>query len=87
MATYNFVSVFRKIALTFASMSFPPKVKPGTVALSVTTSLGKQEAPRSILSSGTFFREDLVMKIFLRPFFLLLIQEEQLSVNGKKNVR
>ena len=26
--------------------------------------------PRSILASGTFFREDLVMKLFLRPFFL-----------------
>ena len=33
-------------------------------------SLGNQEARRSILASGTFFREDLVMKIFLRPFFL-----------------
>ena len=33
-------------------------------------SLGNQEAPRSILASGTSFREDLVMKIFLRPFFL-----------------
>ena len=32
--------------------------------------LGNQEAPRSILASGTSFREDLVMKIFLRPFFL-----------------
>ena len=29
-----------------------------------------QEAPRSILASGTSFREDLVMKLFLRPFFL-----------------
>ena len=42
-------------------------------------SLGNQEAPRSILASGTFFSEDLVMKIFLR----LLIQEEYLSVNGE----
>ena len=33
-------------------------------------SLGNQGAPRSILASGTSFREDLVMKIFLRPFFL-----------------
>ena len=31
---------------------------------------GMQEAPLSILASGTFFGEDLVMKIFLRPFFL-----------------
>ena len=29
------------------------------------SSLGNQEAPRSILAS---FREDLVMKLFLRPF-------------------
>ena len=28
-------------------------------------SLGNQEAPRSILASGTSFREDLVMKLFL----------------------
>ena len=35
---------------------------------------------RSTPTSGTFFREDLVMKIFPLP----LIQEEQLSVDGKK---
>ena len=33
-------------------------------------SFGNQEAPRAILASGTSFREDLVMKLFLRPFFL-----------------
>ena len=33
-------------------------------------SLGNQTAPRSILASGTSFREDLVMKMFLLPFFL-----------------
>ena len=33
-------------------------------------SLGNQEAPRSIHASRTSFREDLVMKIFLRPFFV-----------------
>ena len=43
---------------------------PGIIAQSVAMSLGNQEAPRSILASGTSFREDLVMKIFLRPFFL-----------------
>ena len=38
---------------------------------------------RSIPASGTFFREDLNIKIFLEPFFPLpQIQEEQLSVNG-----
>ena len=50
--------------------------------------LGVQAVPRSI-TSGTFFSEDLVMKLFLRSFFLfVLIQEEQLSVksNGEKNL-
>ena len=32
--------------------------------------LGNQEAPRSILASGTFLRENLVIKKFLPPFFL-----------------
>ena len=40
--------------------------KPRLVAMS----LGNQEAPRAILASGTSFREDLVIKLFLRPFFL-----------------
>ena len=44
--------------------------EPGTIARSVVMSLGNQEAPRSILASGTSFREDLVMKILLLPFFL-----------------
>ena len=39
-------------------------VLPGTIAWSVAMLLGNQEAPRSILASGTSFREDLVMKIF-----------------------
>ena len=30
----------------------------------------EKEAPRSILASGISFREDLVIKLFLRPFFL-----------------
>ena len=38
--------------------------------MSVAMWLGNQEAPRSILASGTSFREDLVMKIFLWPFSL-----------------
>ena len=33
-------------------------------------SLGMQAAPSSIPTSGTFFRGDLVMKTFLRPFSL-----------------
>ena len=43
---------------------------PGAIAWLVGMSLGNQEAPQSILASGTSFREDLVMKIFLRQFFL-----------------
>ena len=42
----------------------------GAVAQSVATLLGMQAVPRSIPASVTFFREDLVMKIFLWPFFL-----------------
>ena len=40
------------------------QLKPGAIARSVAMSLGNQEAPRSILASGTSFREDLVMKIY-----------------------
>ena len=43
---------------------------PGTVARSEASSLGMQAAPSSIPTSGTFFRGDLVMKTFLRPFSL-----------------
>ena len=42
----------------------------GAIAWSVAMSLGNQEAPRTILASGTSFHEDLVMKLFLQPFFL-----------------
>ena len=42
----------------------------GAVAWSEASSLGMQAAPSSILPSGTFFRGDLVMKTFLRPFSL-----------------
>ena len=45
-------------------------LKPGAIARSVAMSLRNQEAPRSILASSTSFREDLFMKLFLRPFFL-----------------
>ena len=40
------------------------------IALSVAMLFGNQGSPRSILASGTSFREDLVIKLFLRPFFL-----------------
>ena len=48
-----------------------------------------QAVPRSITVSGTFFREDLVKKLLFSTTILTLpmIQEEQLSVNGEKNVR
>ena len=43
---------------------------PGAVARSEASSLGMQAAPSSIPTSGTFFRGDLVMKTFQRPFSL-----------------
>ena len=51
-------------------IEYTPYLLPGHIARSVAMSLGNQERPRSILESRTSFREDLVMKIFLRPFFL-----------------
>ena len=43
---------------------------PGAVARSEACLLGMQAARSSIPTSGAFFREDLVMKKFLRPFSL-----------------
>ena len=43
---------------------------PGAIAWSEASSLGMQAGPSSIPTSGTFFRGDLVMKTFLRPFSL-----------------
>ena len=43
---------------------------PGAVARSGACPLGMQAAPRSIPTSGTFFRGDLVMKKFLLPVSL-----------------
>ena len=45
---------------------FTTEVQPGAVARSEASSLGMQEAPSSIPTSGTFFRGDLVMQTFLR---------------------
>ena len=42
--------------------------EPGAIARSVAMS----EAPRSIFASGTSFREDLVMKIFILPSPLII---------------
>ena len=48
-------------------------------------SFGNQEAPLSILASGTSFREDLVMKSISTAILPLpLIQEGHLSVNDKR---
>ena len=58
-------------------------MQPGAIARSVAMSLGNQEAPRSIIASGTSFREDLVMKSISTAIHPLpLMQEEHLSVNG-----
>ena len=56
--------------------------KPSVVAGSEAYPLGMQASPSSIPRSGTFFRGDLLMKKFPRPFSL--IQEEQLSVTGER---
>ena len=53
---------------TCIHMSCITQVTPGAVARSEASSLGMQAAPSSIPTSGTFFRGDLVMKTFLRPF-------------------
>ena len=46
------------------------KLQLGAVAQSVAVLPGMLAVLRLIPVLGTFFREDLVMKIFLRPFFL-----------------
>ena len=46
------------------------RFSPGAVARSEASSLGMQAAPSLIPTSSTFFRGDLVMKTFLRPFSL-----------------
>ena len=57
----------------------------GVVAQLEACPLGMQVAPSSILTSGTFFRGDLVMKKVSTAILRLpLIQEKQLSVTGKK---
>ena len=45
-------------------------VTPVVAARSEACPLGMQAAPSSILTSGTFFHGDLVMKKFLQPFSL-----------------
>ena len=63
----------------------PQKFWLGAIAQSVAMSLGNQEAPQSILASSTSFREDFGHEnISTAILSLPLIQEEHLSVNGKK---
>ena len=57
---------------------------PGAVARSEACLLGIQAAPSSIYTSGTFFRGDGHENISTAIFPLPLIQEEQLSVTGKR---
>ena len=66
--------------MTMTYSLFNNKKIPGPVARSVAMPLGVHAVPRLILASGTFFREDLVMKMLLR----LLIQEEQLLSDGER---
>ena len=50
-----------------------PRLKsdlPCPVAWLVAVSLGMQATPRLTPTSGTFFHENLVLKMLLRPFFL-----------------
>ena len=65
-AVYLHVNIHKGLS----SGIIPLCLLPGAIARSVAMSLGNQEAPRSILMSRTSFREDSVMKLFLRPFFL-----------------
>ena len=65
-------SCFRRI-LSFSQSSNHLSLvtrRPGPVARLEASSLGMQAAPSSIPTSGTFFRGELVMKTFLRPFSL-----------------
>ena len=64
-----FCAKVRKISKFFITDHFYNLLKPGAIVRSVAMSLGNLEARQSILASGTSFREDLVMKLFLRPFF------------------
>ena len=66
--THLIISFPRLFLYDFENSHCPQK--PGAVARSEASSLGMQAAPSSIPTSGTFFRGDLVMKTFLRPFSL-----------------
>ena len=61
------------LEVSFISMSGKSSIKlevlPVAVAWSVAMPIGTQVVQRSIPASGTFFSENLVMKIFFWPFF------------------
>ena len=57
--------------------------KPGAVARSEACPLGMQAAPISITTSGTFFREDLVMKVYPYKLWFLCPLTIQKSVSQK----
>ena len=69
---HNYISLHRHCVVVPVCLAWPFHnfLQPGAIARSVAMSPGNQEAPQSMLASGTSFREDLVMKLFLRPFFL-----------------
>ena len=71
--TYNGKSENWPLSLShcrYFDKSFTEIVWPGAVARSEACPLGMQMAPSSISTSGTFFRGDLVVKKFLRPYSL-----------------
>ena len=68
--TYGFLSYFTHPEPNQSTVRVLINSKPGAVAPSEACPLGMQAAPSSIPTSGTFFRGDLVMKQFLRPFSL-----------------
>ena len=75
---------FRYIACAIPQSS-KSEISRGAIARSVAMLLGNQEAPQSILASGTSFRgrfghENISMAILPLP----LIKEEHWSVNGEK---
>ena len=64
----NIYFMYRYMYCKMLSKILAQSFGPGAVARLEACSLGMQAAPSSIPTSGTFFRWDLVMKTFLRPF-------------------
>ena len=75
VAVGMFVFHYLEEADVSEAFSWPPFLKRNDV--------GSFPTPKSIPTSGTFFCEDLVMKI-LGHFFSSAVQEEQLSVKGER---